>query len=148
MIRLNWVCIAACLGRQMQVEVSKFNKDYLVLGNHCYSVHTRYTAGGTWHQCFVLVSPTLSHSYLLSSKLELISCNESTVCRVPCMTVYITHPWGGFPRSIARQLRGCRYRTITSSESSRRDVSNANLVGTDTTPTVEMSSMENRPRGV
>ena len=27
-------------------------------------------------------------------------------------TVYITHPWGGFPRTIARHSRGCRYRTI------------------------------------
>ena len=26
-------------------------------------------------------------------------------------TVYITHPWGGFPRSIARQPRGCLHRT-------------------------------------
>ena len=37
----------------------------------------------------------------------------------------------------------------TSSESSRRDVSNASLLGIDTIPTaVETSTMENRPRGV
>ena len=36
----------------------------------------------------------------------------------------------------------------TSSECSRRDVPNADLFGTDTTPTVEISTMGNRPRGV
>ena len=36
-----------------------------------------------------------------------------------------------------------------SSESSRRDVSDADLSGTgDTIPTVEIASMKNRPRGV
>ena len=34
-----------------------------------------------------------------------------------------------------------------SSESSRRDVSNADTFGTDTIPTVEISIMQNRPRG-
>ena len=27
------------------------------------------------------------------------------------MTVYTTHPWSGFPSTIARQPRGCQYRT-------------------------------------
>ena len=36
----------------------------------------------------------------------------------------------------------------TTSESSRRDVSNAHRSGTGTIPTVEISTMENRPRGV
>ena len=37
----------------------------------------------------------------------------------------ITPPRGGFPSSIARQPRGCQYRTMLSWESSRRDVLNA-----------------------
>ena len=32
-------------------------------------------------------------------------------CTVYCVQ-YITPPWGGFPSSIARQPRGCQYRTI------------------------------------
>ena len=36
----------------------------------------------------------------------------------------------------------------TSSESSRQDVSNADLVGTDPVPSVEISTMEHRSRGV
>ena len=36
----------------------------------------------------------------------------------------------------------------TSSDISRRDVSNADLSGTGTSSTVEISTMENRPRGV
>ena len=36
----------------------------------------------------------------------------------------------------------------TSSESSRRDVPNADLFATGTIPRVEISTMENRPRGV
>ena len=32
---------------------------------------------------------------------------------LPCTTVCITHLWGGFPSSIARQPRGCQYRTIS-----------------------------------
>ena len=36
----------------------------------------------------------------------------------------------------------------TSSDSSRQDVSDAGLFGTDTIPTVEIWIMENRPRGV
>ena len=69
------------------------------------------------------------------------------------MTVYIctTSPWGGFPSSIARQPKeGAnteRY-VCTYSGSSRRDISNPKLLGTDTNPTVEMSRMENRPMGV
>ena len=35
----------------------------------------------------------------------------------------------------------------TSSESCLRDVSNVDLFGTNTVPTVEISTMENRPRG-
>ena len=35
----------------------------------------------------------------------------------------------------------------TSSESSRRDISNADLFGNETIPIVQMSSMDNRPRG-
>ena len=30
----------------------------------------------------------------------------------PYTTVYITPTWGGFPSSIVRKSRGCRYRTI------------------------------------
>ena len=69
---------------------------------------------------------------------------------VPCTTVYVTPLWRGFPSSIARQPRGCRSCRIpnhTSSESSRRDVSNAGLFGTGTFPAVEVSSMEIGPEG-
>ena len=34
-----------------------------------------------------------------------------TGSRYPWRTVYITHSWGGFPSSTARQRRGCQYRT-------------------------------------
>ena len=68
---------------------------------------------------------------------------------VPYSTVYYHPPWGGFPSSIARQPRGCQsIPNDTSSERSRRDVSRADVFGTDTVPTVETSTMENRPRGV
>ena len=51
----------------------------------------------------------------------------------------ITPAWGGIPSSIARQPRRYQHRTIhTSSESSPRDLSNADLVGTDTTPTTQL----------
>ena len=30
----------------------------------------------------------------------------------PYTTVYITHPWGGLPSSIAREPKGCQHRTI------------------------------------
>ena len=40
----------------------------------------------------------------------------------------ITPPCGGFPSSIARQPRGCQYWNDTSSEGSRLDVSNDDLL--------------------
>ena len=70
-------------------------------------------------------------------------------CALPYTAVYVTQPWGCFPSSIARQSRGCQYRAIcTSSESSRRDASNADVLGTVAILAVEVSSMENRLRGV
>ena len=68
---------------------------------------------------------------------------------VPYATVYTTPPWDSFPRSITRQPRkrvpgpNDKY-----PESSRRDASKADLLGTDSFPTVEISNTENRPRGV
>ena len=38
--------------------------------------------------------------------------NTANAVRVPYTTVYITHPWGGFPSSIGRQPRERQYRTI------------------------------------
>ena len=55
--------------------------------------------------------------------------------RTPYRTVYITPPCGGFPSSIARQPRGGGMPNDPSSESSRRDASNAELFGTDTIQT-------------
>ena len=39
-----------------------------------------------------------------------LRCNGGTT--VPYTTAYITHPWGGFPSSMARQPRGFPYRNI------------------------------------
>ena len=66
----------------------------------------------------------------------------TTVCY--CEYHIITPPWCGFPSSTARQPRGCQYRTMrTSSESSRRDASNAELFGTNTIPTaVEIPNID------
>ena len=56
--------------------------------------------------------------------------------------VHITPPSRGFPRPVSRQPRECQYRTLC--QSSRRDVSNAELMGTGTLSTVEISSTENQ----
>ena len=65
---------------------------------------------------------------------------------------YITHPWGGFRSSRLRLLdkpRGCQYRERYVFEKlSASCLQNADLFGTDTIPTaVEISTMDNRPRG-
>ena len=60
--------------------------------------------------------------------------------------VYHTH-LGRFPGSNARQQRGCQLPNGTSSERSRRDVSNDDLFGTAVTPAVEISTMGDRPWG-
>ena len=59
--------------------------------------------------------------------------------RIPYRTtVYITPPWSGFPSSIAGQPRGCQrqYRTIRSRGALGEMLTNADLFGTDTIPTV------------
>ena len=63
---------------------------------------------------------------------------------VPHTTVYVTPPpWGSFPGSIARQPRGCRYRTVRLRKAFGEMLSNADVFDTDTIPTaVEISSME------
>ena len=59
--------------------------------------------------------------------------------------MYITPPWRGFPSSTARQPSGWQQTPNgTSSESSRRDVPHADLSDTDTTPSVDIPSTENR----
>ena len=58
--------------------------------------------------------------------------------------VCITPSWGGFPSSISRQPRELPISNDTSWESSQRDASNADLLGTDGIPTVEMSTMGNQ----
>ena len=61
---------------------------------------------------------------------------------------YITPPGGIFPRSIARQTKREPTSNDTSPESSRRDASNADLLGADIIPTiVEISTIENGPGG-
>ena len=67
---------------------------------------------------------------------------------IPYRTVYITHPWSGFSKlDCSTTKRVPQYRTIrTSSASSRRDFSDADHFGTDTTriQTVEILTMDNR----
>ena len=76
-------------------------------------------------------------------------------CYLPYITrryAYITPPWGSFLSLIAGQplldsQEGANTERYVFG-SSRRDVFNADLFGTGSIPTVEISSMENRPRGV
>ena len=74
--------------------------------------------------------------------------------RSPRYTVYdgacISHTPGAiFPSSIARQPRGCQYRTIHLRKALGEMFPNADLFGTDTIIlTVEISTTENRPMGV
>ena len=46
-----------------------------------------------------------------SSRSSGLVCRSNCFSLVTYTTLYITHPWGGFRSSIARQPRGCRYRT-------------------------------------
>ena len=62
--------------------------------------------------------------------------------------VYITPSWSGFPSSISRRPRELPISNDKSPESSQRDAYNADLIGTDAIPTVEISSMGHRPRAV
>ena len=62
--------------------------------------------------------------------------------------VYHTPCLGRFSKLDCSTIKTVPIPNETSSESSRRDVSNAQLGGTGTIPTVEISTMENRPRGV
>ena len=61
--------------------------------------------------------------------------------------MFITHPWGGFSKLDCSTTKRVPIPNDTSSESSRRDVSSADLFGSGTIPTVEISTMEDRPRG-
>ena len=76
---------------------------------------------------------------------------STTVPGVPLPYAAVTShtPWGGFPSSIARQPRGCQYLTIRLRKALGEMFPTPISFGTDTIPTaVEISSMENRPRGV
>ena len=73
---------------------------------------------------------------VLISKLS----NTFTWCVVSYTTVYITLPWGGGSRLDCSTTKRVPIPNDASSESSRRDVSNAVLFGADTIPTVEIST--------
>ena len=67
---------------------------------------------------------------------------------MPNTTAYITPLWDRFPSSIARQPRGCQYRT------NRLRKALGEMLPTPTfwhrhycSPTVEMSGLKNRPTG-
>ena len=76
------------------------------------------------------------------------------VCQVRDMssllytTVYIYTPLGRFSDLDCSTSERVLIPNDTSSASSPRAVFNADLVGTGTIPTVEISTMANRPRGV
>ena len=63
------------------------------------------------------------------------------------LPVYHT-PMGRFSKADCSTTKRVQTPNDTSSESSRRDVSNADSFDNDTIPPVEISTMENRPRGV
>ena len=68
---------------------------------------------------------------------------------MPYTTVLVTTPWGSFPSSIARQPRGCQYRNeIRLRKALGEMIPTPTFFSTDLRPTVEISSLENRPRGV
>ena len=64
----------------------------------------------------------------------------------------ISHTLGRFSKIDCSPSKRMPRPNATSSESSRRHVSNADLIGTDIfqllIPTMEISTMENRPRGM
>ena len=63
----------------------------------------------------------------------------------------MSHPTGAVSKldcSTTKRVSLVPIPNHTPSESSRRDVFNADVFGTDTIPTVEIWIMENRPRGV
>ena len=60
----------------------------------------------------------------------------------------ISRPWGGFSSSIARQPRGRQYQTKRLRKALGEVLPTPTMLATSTIPTVEMSSMESRPRGV
>ena len=59
-----------------------------------------------------VLSGCLCTRIFLKSLYEECFCVLDSACLLPYTTVYITHPWGGFPSTIARQPRGCQDRTI------------------------------------
>ena len=61
--------------------------------------------------------------------------------------VYDVTPLGRFSKLDCSRIKRVLTANDTSSESSQRHVSNDDLFGTETIPIVEISSMENRPRG-
>ena len=61
--------------------------------------------------------------------------------------VYVTHPFGGFPSSIAREPRGPQYRAIRFRKA-LDEMFQRRPFGTGTVLTVEIPSIENRRRGV
>ena len=63
------------------------------------------------------------------------------------LPVYHT-PMGRFSKADCSTTKRVQTPNDTSSESSRRDISNADIFGTVTAPTVEIPSMENQSSGV
>ena len=57
-----------------------------------------------------------------------------------------TPSWGGYPISIAGQPGGCQYRTTRLRKALGEIFPTPTSSGTDTTPPVEILTMENRPR--
>ena len=50
---------------------------------------------------------------ILSIVISIYICGNEFIITVNVYPmVYVTHPWGGFPSSIAQHPRGCQYRTI------------------------------------
>ena len=84
---------------------------------------------------FGAVQSSNSHSFAI------ISASQRTRATVYDI-VYITPSWGGFPSSIARQPRGCHSRTIRLRKALGEIFPTPTFFGTDTTPPVEIPSME------
>ena len=74
-------------------------------------------------------------------------CHPANTYRIP-YTLYITPIWGGFPRSIDRQPRGCQYRTIRLRKALHEMFPTPPFLAPTLVPTAEISTTENRPRGV
>ena len=76
------------------------------------------------------------------------ACHDTDRYRIR-LTVFVTpRTQGGFPSSITRQPRGRQYRRTRLRKALGERFPTPTFYSTDTTPTVEISSIENRPRDV